>query len=93
MEFVIVSALLGLLGAVIRVLVVLVRAWQLNRSPCTHGIFAYSLVVLFSGLFSGIIFSIEKYSLLAVLAGYVGFDLMDQYYDTFKKKKVSFKGN
>ncbi len=93
MEFIIISALLGLLGAVIRILVVLIRAGQLNQSTSPQGVFVYSMVALFSGLFSGIIFSLESYPLLAVLAGYAGFDLMDRYYDTFKKKKVTFKAN
>ena len=84
------SAGLGILGALVRVLVVYIRAYQLKKEVKYRGTMIYILVIFFSGAFSGIIFS-GYYKILSFLAGYAGFDLMSGYHKFFKKKRVVIK--
>ena len=79
----------GIMGALVRVLVVALKTTQLKQKVSYPGLSVYAAVVLSVGAFSGILLSYGK--VLSFLGGYAGLDLIDGYYKIFKKKKIKFK--
>ena len=86
---ILIAAGFGIMGAVVRVLVISLKTAQLKKKVSYSGLGIYALVVLAVGAFSGIVLSYGK--ILSFLAGYAGLDLIEGYYKTFKRKKVKFK--
>ena len=80
-----IAALLGIIGAVVRVLVTSLKTFPF-RKISKQGFIIYTLVVIAVGAFSGIILNFGK--TLSFLAGYAGLDLIGSYYKTFKNKKI-----
>jgi len=89
MNELIISAGFGILGAIVRVLVVSLQITQLKKKIAYSGFMVYAVVVLAIGAFSGIVLSYGK--VLSFLAGYAGLDLIEGYYKVFKKKKIQIK--
>jgi len=86
MNEILIAAGFGIMGALVRVLVVSLKTAQLKRKISFQGFGVYAMVVLAVGAFSGIVLSYGK--ILSFLAGYAGLDLIEGYYKTFKKKKI-----
>ena len=89
MNELLISAGFGIIGAIVRVLIVSLQTIQLKKKIRYSGFWIYTLVVLAVGAFSGIILSYGK--TISFLAGYAGLDLIEGYYKGFKKKKIKFK--
>lgn len=89
MNEILLAAMFGIIGAVVRVLITSLQLTQLKQKIQYSGFIVYVAVVLSVGAFSGIILSYGK--VLSFLAGYAGLDLIEGYYKVFKKKKVTFK--
>ena len=87
MNDLIISAGFGIIGAIVRVLVVSLQITQLKKKIAYSGFMVYALVVLSIGAFSGIVLSYGK--VLSFLAGYAGLDLIEGYYKVFKKRKIA----
>lgn len=79
------AAIFGICGGLVRVLVVSLKTFQL-RKISWGGFWIYAVTVISVGAMSGIILSFGK--VLSFLAGYAGLDLIDGYYKIFKKKKI-----
>ena len=88
MNELLISAGFGIIGAIVRVLIVSLQTVQLKKISYS-GFWIYTLVVLAVGAFSVIILSYGK--TISFLAGYAGLDLIEGYYKVFKKKKIKFK--
>tara|TARA_Y100000310_G_scaffold344754_1_gene459268 strand:- start:1179 stop:1451 length:273 start_codon:yes stop_codon:yes gene_type:complete len=86
---ILIAAGFGIMGAIVRVLVVSLKTAQLKKKISFSGFGVYALVVLSVGAFSGIVLSYGN--ILSFLAGYAGLDLIEGYYKVFKRKKISFK--
>ena len=86
---ILIGAGFGILGALVRVLVVTLKSIQLKQKISYEGLSVYAAVVLATGAFSGIVLSYGK--VLSFLAGYAGLDLIDGYYKSFRRKKIKFK--
>ena len=78
----------GVLGAVCRVLVTYVQMSHDNKKMNPHGFFLYAVTLLTIGAFSGVNFSTAG-TMLSLLSGYAGMDLMDGYAKALKGKKVN----
>tara|TARA_Y100000310_G_scaffold153608_1_gene153019 strand:- start:4820 stop:5089 length:270 start_codon:yes stop_codon:yes gene_type:complete len=89
MNEILLAAGFGIMGALVRVLVVTLKTAQLKKKVSFQGLSVYAVVVLTVGAFSGILLSYGK--ILSFLAGYAGLDLIDGYYRAFRKKKIKFK--
>ena len=89
MNEILLGAGFGILGAIVRIIMVSLKTVQLKRKISYQGFGIYALVILSVGAFSGIILSYGK--VLSFLAGYAGLDLIDGYYKVFKRKKIKFK--
>jgi len=89
MNEILIAAGFGIIGALVRVLVVSLKTAQLKQKISYSGFGVYAMIVLAVGAFSGIVLSYGK--VLSFLAGYAGLDLIEGYYKMFKKKKVKFK--
>ncbi len=89
MNEILLAAGFGILGAIVRIIMVSLKTVQLKRKISYQGFGIYALVILSVGAFSGIILSYGK--VLSFLAGYAGLDLIDGYYKVFKRKKIKFK--
>lgn len=89
MNELLISAGFGILGAVVRVLIVSLQIAQLRKNVMASGFMLYALVVVAIGAFSGIVLSYGK--VLSFLAGYAGLDLIEGYYKVFSKKKVGVR--
>lgn len=89
MNEILIAAGFGIMGAIVRVLIISLKLTQLKKKIAYSGFTVYALVVLAVGAFSGIVLSYGK--VLSFLAGYAGLDLIEGYYKVFKKKKISFK--
>ena len=80
------SAGFGILGSILRIGVAATKIMQLKRKIRTHGIFFYAIVAIVSGAFAGIMLN---YGWLgSFLAGYMALDLMEGFYNQFKKTKI-----
>jgi len=88
MNLILLAAIFGILGALVRILVVSLKAIQMKKEISKSGAIVYIIVIIAIGAFSGIIFDFGK--ILSFLAGYAGLDLIDGYYKTFKTKKIKF---
>ena len=89
MNEILIAAGFGIMGAIVRVLIISLQMTQLKKKIAYSGFTVYALVVLAVGAFSGIVLSYG--TILSFLAGYAGLDLIEGYYEVFKKKKISFK--
>ena len=89
MNEILLAAGFGILGAIVRIIIVSLKTLQLKKKINYQGFGIYALVILSVGAFSGIILSYGK--VLSFLAGYAGLDLIDGYYKVFKRKKIKFK--
>lgn len=89
MNEILLAAGFGIMGAIVRVLIISLKLTQLKKKIAYSGFTVYALVVLSVGAFSGIVLSYGN--MLSFLAGYAGLDLIEGYYKVFKKKKISFK--
>ena len=89
MNEILIAAGFGIMGAIVRVLIISLKLTQLKKKIAYSGFTVYALVVLSVGAFSGIVLSYGK--VLSFLAGYAGLDLIEGYYKVFKKKKIQFK--
>ena len=85
---ILIAAGFGILGGVVRLLVVSLKAFQF-RKISWQGLWVYAIVVLAVGAFSGILLNFG--SILSFLAGYAGLDLIEGYYKTFMKTKVKVR--
>ena len=88
MNDILVSAILGFGGALLRVLIFSGRTLSGYGVLSRSAFLLYSVVVLACGIFSGIVLGSSLP--LAFLSGYACLDLMDSYYSAFKKRKVTF---
>tara|TARA_Y100000310_G_scaffold300028_1_gene335375 strand:- start:215 stop:481 length:267 start_codon:yes stop_codon:yes gene_type:complete len=88
MNEILIAAGFGIMGAIVRVLIISLKLTQLKKKIAYSGFTVYALVVLSVGAFSGIVLSYGK--VLSFLAGYAGLDLIEGYYKVFKKKKIKF---
>ena len=75
----------GMLGGIVRLLVVSLKAFQFRRISW-NGFWIYAVIVIAVGVFSGVVLNFG--SVLSFLAGYAGLDLIEGYYKTFMKTKV-----
>ena len=82
------SAGFGVLGGIVRVLVTGLKSLGTIKINKTKFLL-YAVVVISIGVFSGIVLGFGK--ILSFLAGYAGLDLIDGYYNIFKKKAIKFK--
>lgn len=89
MNEIIIAAGFGVLGALTRVLITSLKIMQEKIKIDTKRLLIYAIVILAIGAFSGIVLSYGK--VLSFLAGYAGLDLIEGFYKTFKKKKITFK--
>lgn len=85
---ILISMGLGILGAFARVLIVMLKCWQLNIK-LNLGFALYSLVAIVIGAFCGIVLGYG--AVLSFLAGYAGLDLIEGIYNVFKRKKITFE--
>jgi hypothetical protein len=85
---ILIAAGFGILGGLVRLLVVGLKAVQFRRISW-QGLWVYAVVVLSVGAFSGILLNFGK--VLSFLAGYAGLDLIEGYYKTFMKTKVKIR--
>jgi len=84
---IVLSALFGVIGALCRVVIILLEAFRFRKKVYIDGV-VLCVATLFSiGAFSGIIFGIAG-GAISFLSGYAGMDLMDSYSKAFKGKKV-----
>lgn len=86
---ILIGAGFGIVGALVRVLVVSLQISQLRKKISFVGLEIYILTVLAVGAFSGIVLSYGE--VLSFLAGYAGLDLIEGYYKVFKVKKIIVK--
>ncbi len=79
----------GILGGTARLLVDLIKSYQLKRKINFTKFGFYVILLISFGAFSGIIFGFAKQ--LSFLGGYAGLDLIDGYYKHFKRKKFKIR--
>lgn len=84
-----VSILYGVLGALIRLLISLLKNYQTEGKINFKRLWFFFVLLIFVGAFSGIVLGINKQ--LSLLGGYAGIDLIDGYYKAFKRKKIKLK--
>ncbi|MBM3232876.1 hypothetical protein FJZ18_01785 [Candidatus Pacearchaeota archaeon] len=84
-----ISALFGVLGAVLRVIVTVKKMQGSGRSFERGAFLVYFLCALVIGAFSGIILDFGRTG--SFLAGYAGVDLMKGYATAFKRTKIQVK--
>jgi len=91
MEPVLTFAIFGALGGLTRVLVSYLKNNNYNKGESIDKkmLSLYTLILLVIGAFTGIVLSYSKP--LSFLAGYAGIDLIDGFYKSFMKKKISSK--
>lgn len=89
MNEILIAAGFGILGALVRFIIITLKAIELKKKLSASGLWLYGIVLIAVGAFSGIVLSYG--SLLSFLAGYAGLDLIEGYYSVFKKKKIKFK--
>ena len=89
MNEILIGAGFGILGALVRFVLITLKAFELKKKISLQGLWLYGIVILSVGAFSGIILSYGN--ILSFLAGYAGLDLIDGYYKVFKRKKIKFK--
>ena len=89
MNEILIGAGLGILGALVRFIIITLKAFELKKKISMQGLWLYAIVVLSVGAFSGLILSYGN--VLSFLAGYAGLDLIEGYYKVFKRKKIKFK--
>ncbi len=87
MEEILISAGFGILGGVVRSMVMAWKNFRYGRVS-SGGFLFYTFALIFMGAFSGIVLGFGK--VLSFLAGYASLDLMDGYYKSFKGKKIKF---
>lgn len=83
------AILYGILGGFTRLIIDLIKSYQLNRKVDFRKFGFYIILIISFGAFSGIIFSFAKQ--LSFLGGYSGLDLIDGYYKHFKRKKFKIR--
>ena len=89
MNLILLAALMGIAGGLVRVLVVSLKTIQTKQKISPAGFWVYAITILAIGAFSGIILDFGK--TISFLAGYAGLDLIGGYYKTFKQKNVKLK--
>ena len=88
-QIILISAGLGIVGAIVRLLITFIRAESLHKKVDEVGIWTFAGMTVVLGAFAGVIFSVFK--ILSLLGGYVSLDLMEGYYKLVKKMKVKVK--
>ncbi|MEK6937074.1 MAG: hypothetical protein AABW58_03305 [Nanoarchaeota archaeon] len=83
------AILFGILGGAARLVVDLIKSWQLKRKINFRRFGFYVILIISFGAFSGIVFGFMKQ--LSFLGGYAGLDLIDGYYKHFKRKKFKIR--
>jgi len=83
------AILFGILGGAARLLVDLIKTYQLKKKIDFRRFGFYIILLISFGAFSGIIFGFAKQ--LSFLGGYAGMDLIDGYYKHFKRKKFKIR--
>ena len=81
-----IAVLYGFIGAVIRVLVSVLKNYANNKKIIWNMLLLYALTAILVGVVSGILIGFDKS--LALLGGYAGLDLIDGYYKMFMKRKI-----
>lgn len=79
----------GILGGVARLVVDLIKSYQLKRKINFRRFGFYIILLIGFGAFSGIVFGFMKQ--LSFLGGYAGLDLIDGYYKHFRRKKFKIR--
>jgi len=88
MNEILLSALYGILGGVVRAIVTIFKIGHVKKINLS-GILLYSLVMVVIGAFSGIVLGFG--SMLSFLGGYAGLDLMEGYAKTMRDKKIKLE--
>lgn len=83
-----ISALFGMLGGLARFFVASLKTLQTSKISW-KGFLLYGLIIILVGTFSGIVLGFGK--VISFLGGYVGLDLLDGFYATFKKKQIKVR--
>lgn len=89
-ETLIASALLGLLGGVIRGTIGLFKAMAVKRKIYWPYWIMTAIISGLIGVLTGIVFSFDPR--LSILAGYAGTDILEGIYKSFKVEKVYVRG-
>ena len=84
---VVLSALFGIIGALCRIVIILLESFRFRKSVHAGSAIFYVATLFSIGAFSGIIFGIAG-GAMSFLSGYAGMDLMDMYSKALKRKKV-----
>ena len=79
----------GILGGCARLVVDLIKAYQLKRKINFRRFGFYVILIISFGAFSGIVFGFMNQ--LSFLGGYAGLDLIDGYYKHFRRKKFKIR--
>mgnify|MGYP001615174654 CR=1 FL=1 len=83
------SMIFGILGGIARLLIDLIKSYQLEKRVNFSKFGFYIILLIAFGAFSGIVFGFAKQ--LSFLGGYAGLDLIDGYYKHFKRKKFKIR--
>jgi len=80
------AILFGLIGALVRVLVSLLKTYSNEKKVFLNVFVLYALTAVLVGAVSGMLLGFDKP--LALLGGYAGLDLIDGYQKMFIKRKM-----
>lgn len=89
MNALILAALFGVVGALIRVSADSMKHRVINRRLEKKGLLFYGVSIVIVGAFLGVV--LDYGWPVSLLAGYAGQDILDGVYRVFKKVKVSVK--